>query len=146
MRVLALSSVVLLLAACKPADNANNAADTTAARVATAEDFNGTWQMTGRNEAGDSIIATRLVVAGDSFTTTFADGRSITGRVVSRGGDSIITEAGPYQSALRRGVQVRTHNIMRRDGDRLVGVTHATYAYSSGDSTVTIRQSGTRVP
>jgi hypothetical protein len=148
MRVLALSSVVLLLAACKSADNADNAADTTATvRAATAADFAGTWQMTGRSEAGDSLLSYRLVVdSTGAGTLTFADGRSVPGRLVSIAGDSIITEAGPYESALRRGVQVRTHSIMRRNGDRLEGVTHATYALRGGDSTVTIRQSGTRVP
>ena len=47
---------------------------------------------------------------------------------------------------LKTSTPVEGLSIFRRNGDRLEGVTHATYSVRSGDSTATIRQSGTRVP
>jgi hypothetical protein len=48
-------------------------------------------------------------------------------RVVAVEGDSIVTEAGPYESVLRKGVQVSTRTVTRLDGDRLTGTTVAKY-------------------
>ena len=45
----------------------------------------------------------------------------------TRFGDSIITDAGPYESVLRKGVQVNTRVVSRLRGDKLVGTTTAHY-------------------
>jgi hypothetical protein len=67
-------------------------------------------------------------------------------RIVSVAGDSIVMTAGPFESVRRRGVQVTTHSILRKEGDRLVGVTHASYATTGADTSLTLRTEGTRAP
>ncbi|MDQ3696884.1 MAG: hypothetical protein M3373_02510 [Gemmatimonadota bacterium] len=65
-------------------------------------------------------------------------------RVVAVAGDSIITEAGPFPSVRRRNVQVTTHNVLRRQGDRLVGSTRARYQTAGSDTVLVLRTEGTR--
>jgi hypothetical protein len=67
-------------------------------------------------------------------------------RVVAVGGDSIITEAGPYESALRKGVQVRARMVLRLQEGKLVGTTEARYIKSGGDSVAHRPTEGTRAP
>jgi len=150
MRLFACGSLLLVAVACSRPDT-GTARDTTATATppaASLADFAGTWQVRGNNEAGDSIISYRLVATGDTtgWTMTFPGREPVPVRVVSVAGDSVIAEAGPYASALRPGVQVRTHSIFRRSGDTIVGVTHARYDVRTADSLMTIRSTGTRVP
>jgi hypothetical protein len=67
-------------------------------------------------------------------------------RVLTVEGDSIVTEAGPYESVLRKGVQVSTHSVMRLQGGKVVGTTVAHYATTGADSVVSLHAEGTRVP
>jgi hypothetical protein len=59
-------------------------------------------------------------------------------------GDSIMTEAGPYQSVRRKGVQVRTNSVMRLQGGTLVGTTTARYNVKTADSVLVLNTTGTR--
>ena len=77
---------------------------------------------------------------------TFADRPPIPMRVIAVAGDSIVTETGPYESVRRKGVQVRTYGVVRRQGDRLVGSTVARYSASGPDSVLRFRMEATRVP
>jgi len=60
------------------------------------------------------------------------------------GGDSLITDGGPYPSALRKGVQVTTHTVWRLQGGKLIGTTVAHYSVKTADSVRTLHTEGTR--
>ncbi len=60
------------------------------------------------------------------WTFNFPKRDPIPARVTAEG-DSVVIDAGPYESVLRKGVQVSTHTVTRMDGDRLTGTTVATY-------------------
>jgi hypothetical protein len=61
-------------------------------------------------------------------------------------GDSIIADAGPFESVRRDGVMVNTRTVYRMEGDRLVGVTTAHYETSGPDSVLILNTEGTRAP
>jgi hypothetical protein len=85
--------------------------------------------------------------AGDPSTWTFNfSGRPPVPVRVTFAGDSIMTAAGPYESVLRKGVQVSTNGVMRLQGGNLVGATTAHYTTSSADSVVQLQSVGTRAP
>jgi hypothetical protein len=44
---------------------------------------------------------------------TGSDGKPVPVRVVAVAGDSIVTDAGPYQSFVRKGVRVTTRTVSR---------------------------------
>jgi hypothetical protein len=104
--------------------------------------------MKGMNERGDSIVGFVLTATADStgWTQTFPGRAPVPVRVVAVAGDSIVTESGPYESVLRKGIQVRTHSVMRRQGDRLVGMTTARYQTTGPDTVRQVRTEGMRVP
>jgi len=154
MRALSLLCIAAVLAACAGADD--SATDTTAAPAAATPaplslaDVAGVWDVKGTNMAGDSTIITYTVNAtADStgWTLTFPGRQPIPLRVVAVSGDSAVVEAGPFESALRRGVQVRTSSVMRLQDGKLIG--HNTSRYvnvRTADSVVTMRSEGTRRP
>jgi hypothetical protein len=65
---------------------------------------------------------------------------------VSTSGDSIIVDAGPFESVRRDGVTVRTRAAYRIEGDRMIGTTVARYETSGADSVLRLRTEGTRAP
>jgi hypothetical protein len=104
--------------------------------------------VNGRSAATDrAIIDFVFVTTSDStYTMTFASGQKVTGRIVSIAGDSIVVEAGPYPSVLRKGVQVRTTSTLRLQDGKLVGTTTARYSSKGADSVLIVRTEGTRKP
>lgn len=153
MRRLALLIVPSVLVACAKPDAAPPAADTTAAMMPAAPtvslaDFAGTWQVRGMNEAGDSIVGYTLHASADAgaWSITFPGRDPIPLRVLEVAGDSVVAEGGPFESAIRKGVQVSTHAVMRIQDGRLTGMTTARYATSGADSVAMIRAEGTRMP
>jgi hypothetical protein len=82
----------------------------------------------------DSVIVTYTLTAtadGKGWTITFTGRDPIPARVVSVGGDSIIIEAGPFNSVLRPGQMVSTRTVSHYAGDTATGTFEARYA--SGD-------------
>lgn len=153
MRRLVLLLVPAVLVACAKPDDAPPAADTTAAAMTAAPtvslaDFAGTWQVRGTNEAGDSIVGYQLTASADAagWSITFPGRDPVPLRVLEVAGDSLVAEGGPFESAIRKGVQVSTHTVMRIQDGRLTGMTTARYATSGADSVVMIRADGTRMP
>jgi hypothetical protein len=65
--------------------------------------------------AGGNVVESELTATADTsgWTMTRPAGKKVPVRVVAIGGDSIITEAGPYGSAVRKGVQVRSRMVNR---------------------------------
>jgi hypothetical protein len=151
VRVLVL--VPAVLAGCAKPDAAPPAADTTAAAMpaaptVTLADFAGNWQVRGTNEAGDSVVGYTLNASADAagWSITFPGRDPIPATVLAVAGDSVVTHAGPFESAVRPGVQVETHTIWRLQDSRVVGMTTARYATTGPDSVAMIRGEGTRVP
>jgi len=107
----------------------------------------GKWNVNIRGETGDSILTTYVLTttadtSGWSFS--FPNGKPIPMRVTSMGGDSVVTMAGPFPSALRKNMQVSTDGAMRLQNGKLVGMMTAHYVTSGADSVVKLRMEGTR--
>jgi hypothetical protein len=156
-RVAACCGVIILIGCAKkevPIDTAAVAAPASAtssgalapAPVALA-DFNGTWTLHAVPTSGTDTTATELtlVATGDKWTQSYANGLKVPVRV-TLSGDSVITDAGPYASVRRKGVQVTTHGVFRKEGDKLVGTTTAHYKTKGADSVLVLRTEGTRTP
>ena len=132
------------------------ARDTTAVAPATPEsraamslaDIAGKWRLRTTDEAGGNVVESELTATADTsgWTLRRPNGKSIPVRVVAVDGDSIITEAGPYESALRKGVQVRARMVLRLQAGKLVGTTEARYSMRGGDSVAHRPTEGTRTP
>jgi hypothetical protein len=144
---------VTLMACARAETSADTSGATAAAATAvpapvTAADIVGNWTVVGKNAAGDSTLVTYdLAVPTEStFTLTFSNGQKVDGKIVGVSGDSIMIEAGPYASVLRRGVQVRTTGSLRLQDGKLVGTTVARYDTKRPDSVITVRTEGTRKP
>ena len=111
-------------------------------------DVAGKWKLRTMDEAGGNVVESELTATADTsgWTLTRPNGKTVPVRVVAVGGDSIITEAGPYESALRKGVQVRARTVIRIREGKLVGTNEARYLLSGGDSVANRPAEGTRVP
>jgi hypothetical protein len=143
-----------VLSGCAKKDNA--AVDTTAmassTEVTTAPapinlaDVAGKWNMSAVPTTGDATPTNSVIVATGNtsgWTITFPSGKPIPIRV-RVDGDSIITEAGPYASVRRKGVQVTTNGVMRLQGGNLVGTTTAHYKVKTADSVLVLNTTATR--
>jgi hypothetical protein len=97
----------------------------------------GKYKVTGKNEAGDSTLLTYDLDATDStkWTIKFTDRTEpVAQRLVSVSGDSIVLEAGPYKSALRKGVMVTTRTVYHVQDGKLMGRTVAHYNTKGPDT------------
>jgi hypothetical protein len=96
-------------------------------------DVAGTWHTkatVGPNDSATVNSVTIVSADGKSWSTT-TNGTTHTVRVVSFGGDSIVTEAGPYPSALRPGQTVSLiHTVWHIKGNNMTGT--FTSHYSDG--------------
>ena len=81
----------------------------------------------------------------EGWKMAYANGLVVPVRVTASA-DSIITDAGPYASVRRKGVQVTTHSAFRKDGDKIVGTTVAHYSTKGADSVLTLHSEGVRAP
>ena len=112
-------------------------------------DVAGKWSVRGMNEARDSTLVTyQLNATADTsgWTIAFPNRKAIPARVAAVGGDSVVMEAGPYESVLRKGVQVTTHGVIRLQDGKMVGLTIAHYKTAKADSVRRIPMEGTRLP
>jgi len=114
-------------------------------------DVAGTWTVTAWNERRDSVLVTSELMATADTTAWMMhlpNRNPIPVRILSVAGDSIVTESGPYESVLRKGIQVTTHSVYRLQDGKLVGTTVARYtgAGVGADSVRTIPVEGTRKP
>jgi hypothetical protein len=152
MRRLALVSGAALLVACggsetPAADSAATAAPPPPAALSLA-DVAGTWTVVGKNEAGDSTLVTyELTATADTsgWSLVFPNRPPVPLRVVAVAGDSIVVEAGPYESVLRKGVQVNTRSVSRIVDGKMVGRSVAHYS-KGPDSVRVVVTEGTRKP
>ena len=107
----------------------------------------GTWSVKVMPQAKDTVLLTYTLVATNDKTgwkITLPNRPTMDARVTSMDNDSIVVENGPYQSVLRKAVQVWTHSAMHMEGDKLIGTTVAHYNTKTADSVTMLRTEGTR--
>jgi hypothetical protein len=129
-------------------------ADTTAMAAAPAPialaDVAGKWSVSLMPESGDStVLSYEMVATSDTsgWAVNFPKRKPVPIRVVAVDGDSIATEAGPFESNLRKGVQVTmSRTVSRLQDGKLVGTTTAHYATTGPDSVAHFRFEATRAP
>ncbi len=109
-------------------------------------DLAGKWKLRTTDEAGGNAVESGLAATADTsgWTLTRPNGKVVPVRVVAVAGDSLVLEPAPYESALRKGVQVRSRMVLRLQGDKLVGSNEARYHLSSGDSVANRPMQGVR--
>ena len=155
MRVTPLVACAAVLVACagseeaKPDSTAAAAAPAPAAATLSLADLAGKWTQQVRAENSDSVLVTSEVNATSdpSGWTITLPGRPAVPVRVTVDGDSIMTASGPYESVLRKGVQVTTSGVLRMQNGKLVGMTTARYSGATGaDSVVRLRTEMTRTP
>lgn len=109
-------------------------------------DIAGTWDSKTLGPK-DSVLATTVLsytADGKGWTMAFPTGDPVALRFVSSGGDSVITEAGPFASRVRQGQTVTLlHSVSHYKGNEMWGTSHA--QYSSGD-TLTFKITAKRRP
>lgn len=153
MRRILLSLMAVGLAGCAKKDSPP-AADSSAMMAPPAPatmnlaSVAGSWNMQTMPADRDTVLVSYVLTAtADTagWTLTFPGRAPIPIRILAVAGDSVVSEAGPYESALRPGVQVTTTTVNRMEGDALVGTTVA--RYSAGPDTVLhLRSRGTKAP
>jgi hypothetical protein len=112
-------------------------------------DVAGKWSVRLMPESGDSTLLTyELTATGDTsgWALNFPKRKPVPVRVAAVDGDSIVTEAGPFESNLRKGVQVSVRTVNRLQDGKLVGATTARYQTSGPDTVAHFRFEGTRAP
>jgi hypothetical protein len=158
MRYIALAVVAAAVLGCSTSEN--KSADSQKASVTPAgaaapsaglkiADLAGTWNAKTMTEKGDSTLLTYTMTAtADTagWSITFPGRAPIPGHVWSVAGDSVVLHSGPYESALRKGVQVTSHAVLHFTGGKFVGTSTGHYSVKTADSVRTFRIEGTRAP
>jgi hypothetical protein len=153
MRRLALFCSTILFVACTKAETPP--ADTSAAvepapappAPISLAAVAGTYDVVGKNEAGDSSLVTYVLTATadtTGWTLAFPNRKPIPIRIVSVAGDSIVMESGPYESAIKKGVMVTTNTVTRFENGKLVSRTVAHYNVKTPDSVRIVVAEGVR--
>ena len=138
-----------LLVGCAKAENPG-AADTMAATETPAAAISlasvaGLWDVQTMTETSDSIVTTYILDATDSAAWTFKfPNRDPIPMRATVSGDSVMTESGPFESVLRKGVQVRNAGVFRLQDGKMVGMTVARYETTGPDSVLRLRVVGTK--
>jgi len=157
MRVLAVTASAVLLVGCAKTEKPP-VADSPAATPAAAApapppalslaSLAGKWTQQTSREGSDSVLVTSTVVAtaDPAGWTMTLPGRPTVPMKVTVDGDSLIVSSGPFESVLRKGVQVTTNGVLRMQGDKLVGLTIAHYKTAGADSVARLPTELTRAP
>lgn len=146
MRVSALPCSLAVLLACAPAEE-QPPAESAAAPTVSLADMAGVWTVTAMAEASDSTLITYELSAtatSEGWASTLPDREPTPVRVVLVDGDSVVLEAGPFESALRPGVMVTTQTVARLQDGMLMGAMVAHYATEAADSVMRARLHGMR--
>jgi hypothetical protein len=105
-------------------------------------DVAGTWELKAKPMNKDTVVLNMEITATSATTgwkMKLPNGANPAVTVGAVQGDSIVTDAGPFKSALRKGQQVTVHTVFRMQDGNLVGIAHTKYA--NGD-TATLRLEG----
>ena len=129
------------------------AVDTTAAMTAdttapAAPNYAGNWSVNVMPVGKDTVLTSYVLnTTADQagWKMTFPGRSPMDVKVLSMDADSVVTEVGPFESAITKGLMVNlAHTSMHLDGEKLVGTAIIHYARKTADSVVTLRQEGTR--
>lgn len=107
----------------------------------------GRWSVRVMPEDQDTTVIMYILEATNNnrgWKMTLPNRAPMEVRVIHMDADSIVTENGPYSSALQKGVTVRTHSNVRMEGDKVVGRTIAHYETKGSDSLRVFRLEGVR--
>lgn len=146
----ALLLVVPVLFACTkaetpPVDTSASVVETPAPASVNAA---GKWAFNVMPEGKDTVLTTYTLDATNDMSgwkMTFPGREPIDVRVLSLSNDSIVTETGPFESNIQKGLKVNlVRTNMRLDGAKLSGVGIVHYDRKTADSVITLRQVGTR--
>lgn len=110
-------------------------------------DLAGTWDMKTMREGSDSVLLTYTMTATgttEGWMLNFPNQAPVPATVMASG-DSVIMNAGPYSSALRKGVQVTIQTVSRVQGGKMMGTGVAHYSTGT-DTVVNLRFEGTKRP
>jgi hypothetical protein len=157
MRAAAFFCCAVVVAGCGKADN--RAAETSngdtgmagapdSSATVSLADFAGKWKTRSRDETGKIVGEADLLATADTsgWTLTFPRQKPIHLRVVAVGGDSVVTEAGPYRSSRIKGAQITSRAVNRLQGGRLVTTVEGKYSIGGRDSVVHMTVEGSRSP
>ena len=157
-RTLGLASLAVVAVACNKSDTGKTDSATAAPPAAvstppapaalTLADVAGTWNVRAVPDSGDTTATTYvLTAAADSsgWSMKYSNGLVVKPHVMASG-DSIVLSAGPYASVRRKGLQVTTEGVLRKEGDKLVGRSTAHYKTTKPDSVLHLRIEGTKAP
>ncbi len=142
MSRLALLCCAVALVGCAASEETADTPDESTAPTIALADVAGTWTVRAMSEGSDSVIVTYEMVATDNmegWTMKFPDRDPLPMRVVAVNGDSVVVEAGPYESMLRAGVMVSVRSVSRLDGEMMMGTFVAHYETSEADSVLSGR-------
>jgi hypothetical protein len=157
MRAVTSCCITLLLIGCgRPADKPEDstmgeapAMEQEAPAGISLADLAGTWNVRAALDGSDKTITYDLVTTedGSSWTLKFPGRDPMPLRLVATEGDSLVWEAGPFESVVRKGVQVKlSRTVARLQDGKLVGHTTATYEGQGADSVAHLTLEGTRAP
>lgn len=154
-RIALASSAILIVAAC--AKKEEPAPDTTAAMtpvpapaptIALA-DVAGKWQFTSVPMMGADTSPTKYVLTATAdntgWTLSFPD-KQVVPLAVTVSGDSVQLVSDEFKSQRRKNAKVKTETWLRLTDGKLVGVTNAHYLEAGADSTLQLKNEGTRMP
>ena len=104
------------------------------------------WDVNVKALEGDSILTTYILNTTDTTGWLFAfPGEGpIKMRVIDRAGDTLVAEAGPFESKLRPGLKTRTVSRAAFEGSTMSGTVVARYETTGPDSVRTYRIEGAR--
>ena len=143
----------ILLVGCaqsQPPASETSTPEATPAMISLA-DVAGVWDGTITAAGSDTVLVNIELNATEDPTgwtmrvTNIKDPamtRMVPATSVVAAGDSIVVEAGPFESVLRAGQQVTTHAVYRMENGNLMGMLHATYP-ASGE-TIMLQSMATR--
>ena len=145
----ALLLVLPVLLACSKKDEpvVDNTAATPEVAAPAGMNLAGRWSVRVMPEDRDTTIIMYVLEATNTnkgWKMTLPNRDPMDVRVLHMDADSIVTENGPYSSALQKGVTVRTHSNVRMEGDKIVGRTIAHYETKGPDSLRVFRTEGVR--
>jgi hypothetical protein len=148
MRVTALIGVAVIVAACSSKE-APPAADTTAMAPAepAAASVSGLWNVNVMPVGKDTVVTSYVLDANDPSAWKFVfTGRTdtIPMRRTGQSGDTLLTEAGPFQSGIRQGQQVSVKNKSWMENGQIMMTVDAHYEGTPADSIVRLRAVGTK--
>jgi hypothetical protein len=145
MRFIAALGMAGLIAGCARQDS-SPAADTAAPAGRSLASMAGIWDVKAMPPGNDSVLTTYVLNTTDTTGWLFAfpNGSPIAMRITGRSGDTLVTEAGPFDSSIRPGVKTRTTGRAWIEEGMMLGTIVAHYETTGPDSVRNFRIEGTR--